>query len=272
MGKRSQLMHALNSVMNTALKVQREKDSGQKSMFDMQEPQYVQFPDIEEWDESKRLIMEKESLGFYITGHPLDKYKERLDELAVTPTTSLTQMADKQNVTIGGLIIELKKKPTRKGDLMAYLTLEDIHGTVEMIAFPDTYNESFSNVTMDTPLIINGYIDKSDKGVKVVIRNMEPIENSRGSSKSDIRDNKPAGTPSDIKSLILTIHNSTDINKLSELDEIFIKHSGKHSVYLKIISPNYWETLLMTDRHIKPSEDMLKEVEDLLGHGTAVLS
>ena len=68
------------------------------------------------------------------------------------------------------------------------------------------------------------------------------------------------------------VNNSTDINKLSELDKIFIKHSGKHSVYLKIISPNYWETLLMTDRNIKPSEDMLKEVEDLLGHGTAVLS
>jgi len=272
MGKRSQLMHALNSVMNTALKVQREKDSGQKSMFDMQEPQYVQFPDIEEWDESKRLIMEKESLGFYITGHPLNKYKERLDKLAITPTTSLTQMADKQNVTIGGLIIEFKKKQTRKGDLMAYLTLEDIHGTVEMIAFPDTYNESFSNITMDTPLIINGYVDKSDKGVKVVIRNMEPIENSQESSRADSRDKDPVSTQSDKKSLVLIINNSTDINKLSELDKIFIKHSGKHSVYLKIISPNYWETLLMTDRHIKPSEDMLKEVEDLLGNGTAVLS
>jgi DNA polymerase-3 subunit alpha len=272
MGKRSQLMHALNSVMNTALKVQREKDSGQKSMFDIQEPQYVQFPDIEEWDESKRLIMEKESLGFYITGHPLNKYKERLDALAVTPTTSLTQMVDKQHVTIGGLIMEFKKKQTRKGDLMAYMTLEDIHGTVEMIAFPDTYNESFSNITMDIPLIINGYIDKSDKGVKVVIRNVEPIENSRDSSRADLKDKDTVRTPSVKKSLVLTINNSTDINKLSELDKIFIKHSGQHSVYLKIISPNYWETLLMTDRHIKLSEDMLKAVEDLLGHGTAVLS
>jgi DNA polymerase-3 subunit alpha len=230
------------------------------------------MPDIEEWDESYRLMMEKESLGFYITGHPLNKYKEQLDELAVTPTTSLTQMSDKQNVTIGGLIREFKKKQTKKGDIMAIMTLEDIHGTVEMIAFPDTYHESFSKLSMDTPLIINGYIDKSDKGVKVIIRNLESIENSRKPSRPNSMDKEPAGAPSDNKSLVLTINKSTDINKLTELDDIFNKHSGKHSVYLKIISPNYWETLLMTNRHIKPSKDMLQEVEDLLGHGTAVLS
>jgi DNA polymerase-3 subunit alpha len=270
MGSRSQLMCILNSTMDAALKVQRERAIGQSSMFGMDDTEMLPLPDVEEWKESKRLMMEKEALGFYITGHPLNRYREKLNELSVIPTSALKDCDDKQSVTVGGIIRDFRKKQTKRGDFMAYLTVEDMHGTVEMIAFPDIYREVVDLLSMDSPVILHGSVDRTDKGLKVVIRSMEPIDTAR---KADISLPKAesGGCPAKA-SLVLTLFQNTDIRKLSELNDIFVKYSGKSCVYFKIIAPDLWETLLKTDRHIKPSREMLKEVEDLLGQGTATLN
>jgi DNA polymerase-3 subunit alpha len=269
MGSRAQLMSVLNSAMDAALKVQRERDVGQKSMFGTDDNEMLPLPDVEEWTESKRLMMEKEALGFYITGHPLNRYREKLNELSVTPTSELKDFQDKQSVTIGGIVRDFRKKQTKRGDFMAYLTVEDTHGTVEMIAFPDTYRDIVSLHSMDSPVILRGSVDRTDKGLKVVINTMEPID--KAGQAENYGPKRSSGTPPAKASVVLTLFQHTDITKLSELNEIFVKYSGKSCVYFKIIAPDLWETLLKTDRRVEPSRDMLKEVEDLLGQGTAML-
>ncbi len=313
LGKRAQLMSAFGSVMDTALKTQRERLSGQRSMFETLQTVSQTLPEIEEWGESERLLMEKDALGFYITGHPLNRYKKKLEQLSVTPTHEIQDLPDKEDINVGGIPVKLKKIQTkRKGDLMAYLTIEDLHGTVELIVFPDIYRESVNVISQDSPIIISGQIDKSDKGLKIIAkkivsiddgekfvedshsrrpaearkqktgsRKVENLEISRPLNSLNIQspDSKlPTGLidktlNSQLKAVTLTLNTNTDLRELSNLKNILLKNKGDYPVpvYLKIISPRQWETLILTGQHVTPTEKMILEIEGLLGKGTAVL-
>ncbi len=289
MGKRAQLMEGLPAVMEEAVRYQRGKNIGQESMFgDIHEIPATRLPMVEEWNETHMLAMEKEALGFYITGHPLNKWKEKLRTLGVTPTTDLQELEDKQEIILGGIVVECKQIQTRKtGDLMAYLTLEDLFSTVEIIVFPDVYKEDHKIIAQDNPVVIAGYVEKTDKGIKIIAQKIVPIDNTDDlNNKKPMRKtrmwngNKPSGSgePSQgseeprQKSFTVTMFNNTRPETLPELEKIFLKYSGDHRVYLKIISPKNWETLLSTDRHVLPSEDMLIEVKELFDKERVFLS
>jgi DNA polymerase-3 subunit alpha len=283
-GKRAQLMAGLTSVMDSAIRFQKERSLGQESMFDdLHEVPIEQLPDIEEWNESRLLAMEKEALGFYITGHPLNKYKEKLTQLGVTPTTELQELQDKQEINLGGIVRDFKQIQTKKtGDLMAYLNLEDMYSTVEVIAFPEVYKEAQNILSQDIPVIIAGYVDKTDKGLKIIAKKIVSIDNtdeiktqSISSGKKDRPKHSGGGSllhfsDTQGKALTLKMLNNTDPETLPKLEKIFSKYAGDHRVYLKIISPKNWETLLSTNRHVMPSEEMLTEVKKLLGKDAIV--
>jgi DNA polymerase-3 subunit alpha len=268
MGKRAQLTAALSQIMDSASKAQREREFGQGSMFESHGPMPEQLPDVEEWNESKRLMMEKESLGFYITGHPLNKYKDKLKELSVTPTAELQEMNDKQDVNIGGIIRDAKQIQTKKGDQMAYITVEDLYGTTEVIVFPDVYREYKNAALNDVPVIISGSIDKGDKGLKVVAKNIVSMDDAESSGKIPPL---PKNTSSNHKFLTLTLRDDADVSDLPKLKDIISKYNGECNVFLKIISPDAWEMLLRTNSRVLPSKEMLSEVEELLGKGAAIL-
>jgi DNA polymerase-3 subunit alpha len=288
MGKRAQLMEGLPAVMEAAVRRQKEINIGQESMFgDIHEVPAERLPIVEEWEELKLLAMEKEALGFYITGHPLNRYKEKLQEIGVTPTTELQDLEDKKEINLGGIVRDFKRIQTKKGDVMAALNLEDLFSTVEVIAFPDIYQESQEIISQDTPVIIAGYLDKTDKGLKVIAQKIVSIENTEDlKNKKPMRKprtwngkkssgsgetSQPAETPRQ-KSFMLTMYSDTKPEALPELEKIFLNHAGNHRVYLKIISPQNWETIVATDRHITPSEGLMTEINKLLGKEKAVLS
>jgi DNA polymerase-3 subunit alpha len=179
LGKRAQLIQVLGSALDIALRSQKERTSGQRSMFETHQKTFPKLPDTEEWSESERLMMEKESLGFYITGHPLNKYKDKLRKFSVTPTHEIHDHPDKEDINVCGIPVKLRKIQTRrKGDLMAYLTIEDLYGTTELIVFPDIYKEFAHIISQDIPLIIQGQIDKSDKGLKVIAKKIASIDSN----------------------------------------------------------------------------------------------
>ncbi len=301
-GKRAQLTFALSSVMDSALKTQKENTSGQRSMFGKYQNTLQELPGIDEWSESERLMMEKDSLGFYITGHPLSRYKEKLERFSVTPTHKIQDLPDKEDVNVGGIPIKFKKIQTKKkGDLMAYITIEDLYGTIELIVFPDIYRESENIISHDTPIIIYGQMDKSDKGLKIIAKKIVSIEDEeqiiKGRTQSPVPSGTGQSTPksfvtgqadnrlqntdngqrtanSQFKALTLTVYASTNSKNLLSLKDILSRHSGNHPVpvYIKIISPNQWETLILAGQDVTPSEEMILEVENILGKGTAVLN
>lgn len=287
MGNRAQLWAALPTVMDAAMRFQREKTIGQESMFEIHEPTRQQMPDVNEWEDSHRLLMEKEALGFYITGHPLNEYKDKFAELSVISTTDLQDIEDKKEVLIGGLVRDSKKIQTKKGDLMGYLTVEDLYGTTEVVSFPETFSEAQEIIARDLPVIIAGYTDKTDKGLKIIARKIVSIENNdelkniknigplpvrKKWPKAGRSDNSLKPQEPEFKSLVLTMYNNTEPATLPKLEEIFSRYTGDCPVYLKIVSPKNWETLLSTDRQVMPSKEMIIETENLLGKGTARLN
>ena len=285
MGKRAQLMTALPEVMETAARIQKDRSSGQESMFgDILELEPERLPDVPEWDDKIRLAMEKEALGFYITGHPLNAYKDKLQKLSVTGTKDMEELQDRQNIILGGMVMDTKKIQTKRtGDLMAYVTIEDLYGMVEVIAFPDVYKECQEILTNDVPVVISGTIDKTDKGMKIIANKIVSIDNTE-----DIKNYTPPGRsgkfgygkksreehssrPEKKKIVTLTVYNDKR-NMLPRLDEVLSRHTGDCPVFLRIVSPENWETLLKTNREVMPTPEMLSEAESLLGEGRASLS
>jgi DNA polymerase-3 subunit alpha len=285
MGKRAQLMTALPGVMETAARVQKDRSSGQESMFgEILEPEQERLPDVPEWTDKVRLAMEKEALGFYITGHPLNAFKDRLQKLSVTETKDLEELQDRQNIVLCGMVMDTKKIQTKRtGDLMAYVTIEDLYGMVEVIAFPDVYKECQDLLTNDEPVVISGTIDKTDKGMKIIankivsIENAEDVKNYTPPSRSGKfgygKKTREEETPRPERKRIVTFTVYNDKrNMLPRLDEVLSRHTGDCPVFLRIISPENWETLLKTSREVMPTPEMLSEAESLLGEGRASLS
>ena len=207
-------------------------------------------------------------------------HKEQIEKAGVTPITELQELNDRQEVNLGGIVIDFKKIQTKKGDMMAALTLEDLFSTVEVIAFPDIYAEAEEILSQDKPIVIAGYLDKTDKGLKIIAQKIASIDNSddlknkkpmrkprqwNGKKSSGSRANEQVSEEPKQKAFTLTMFNSAKPDALPKLDKIFTKHSGDHRVYLKNVSQKNWETVLATDRHIMPSSEMLGEVHELMG-------
>jgi DNA polymerase-3 subunit alpha len=274
LGKRAQLMLALNSVMDSVLKTQKELDSGQKNMFGQLETPAEILQEAEEWTESERLAMEKEALGFYITGHPLSKYKDVLARFSITPTYQLIDLPDKEDINIGGIINSVKKIQTKKrGDLMAYLSVEDLYGIIEVIVFPDLYTEAVQVITQDTPVIITGQIDKTDKGLKIIAKKITSILNGEHITVPGVNNISSKNHATHYTTLTLMMHTDTNMRYLSQLKDILLRHYDTEAVpvRLKIISPEQWEALILTNQHVSPSQEMILEIENILGKGQAVL-
>ncbi len=285
LGKRAQLMTVLPEVMETAARVQKDRSSGQESMFgEILEPESEKLPDVPEWSDKIRLAMEKEALGFYITGHPLNAFKDKLQKLSITDTKDLQELQDRQNIVLGGMVMDTKKIQTKRtGDLMAYVTIEDLYGMVEVIAFPDVYKECQEILTHDEPVVISGTIDKTDKGMKIIANKIVSIDNTE-----DIRNYTPPSRsgkfgygkkpreeqdsrPERKRIVTLTVYHDKR-NTLPMLNEVLSRHTGDCPVFLRIVSPKNWETLLKTNREVMPTPEMLSEAESLLGEGRASLS
>jgi DNA polymerase-3 subunit alpha len=287
-GKRAQLMLVLSSCMDSAARSQKLMASGQGSMFETHHTTAEQLPEVEEWTESERLTMEKETLGFYVTGHPLKKYETKLSQLSVAPLHKLAELPDKEEVHIAGMVNSIRKIQTKKrGDLMAYLGLEDLYGMVEIIVFPDLYKETVSLFSQESPIIISGQIDKNDKGLKVIAKRIASIHDTDQitknmntkvelRSKQQVRNARPSVQLSDthVKTLTVKLYTSTSSENVTKLQNILSQHHNTNAppVRLKIISPEKWEALILTNKHVAPSQEMVSEIEKILGEGLVILN
>jgi DNA polymerase III subunit alpha len=168
--KRSQLIAILDQAMEQAQASQRDKESGQLSLFSLmpeetqEKSSTIPMPDIPEWNKKERLLYEKETVGFYITGHPLDDCRNELEQVVQSSISGLGECGDGTAVRIGGLIKTSKELKSKKGDSMAFLTVEDTTGSVEVIAFPQIFAACHHLLNDDNALVIQGVLQKEEEG------------------------------------------------------------------------------------------------------------
>lgn len=185
-GKRAQYAAVLDQVMEQAKAVQRDLQSGQMSLFAVAPPPQnkpeinaVPLPDIKEWEERKRLALEKETVGFYITGHPLDGVIQELSTITDCSIAELKEWGEEQPVRIGGLIRSCKRLKSKKGDPMAFLAVEDILESVEVVVFPETYSRCEALLSTTDPIIIQGTVQQDERGPKIIAEAIDSLGNAR---------------------------------------------------------------------------------------------
>ena len=266
--RRSQLMKYYEGIVDTAQRRQKERSSGQTSFFDHMESekfahldimQECALSDIAEWDHKELLAHEKETLGFYITGHPLLRFAEKLRTVANVDTSSINDKKDRDTVAFGGVVNNIREVTTKKKEVMAYITIEDLRGSVTVICFADLYNKAFGLVHSEEPVLIKGTIDAGEEGIKVIASEIIPLSDA-------------VEQPYDV------VHFSIDVSRSSATDieslhELLTHHKGKCDGFIRIVNGNSEVIVYLgRDFQLELTDKLKAETDRLLGAGATRFS
>ncbi len=265
--KRSQLAAVLEQAVEEGTAAQRERDMGQTNIFGDElggQDATEQFaapalPNIPEWDQNERLKHERELTGFYISSHPLARYEATMEALSTATTISLPESSDGREVKLCGIITTVKSMLTKKGDKMAYITLEDLLGVVEIVVFPDLYKNAADLVVPERLVRVTGTVDRGDKGTKIRGSKIVPLAEMQAQM---------------IKRVHIRLPAHLDITEqLSRLREVFRRHPGNTTISLTLHMDASQEavTAPLPNLTVTPSERFVADVEEILGKGAIFL-
>jgi len=258
--KRSQFFAILPQAMEQAKAAQRDRQSGQMSLFSLapvttiQELNAITLPDIAEWTELERLAFEKETVGFYITGHPLDDAIHEIRTVVDTEIGKLSEWGDAQPVRVGGLIRTCKLLKSKKGDPMAFMALEDILDSVEVVVFPEVYARSQHMLTSTEPVIIQGTVQKDERGAKIIAESIDPLAEALEKYTESINLKLEAAT--------------VTRQRLEALKKICYQFHGLCPLLLTIHFPGHGEVdiEILKDLTIRPCREFSEKMNETLGY------
>ncbi|MBN2245103.1 MAG: DNA polymerase III subunit alpha [Candidatus Aminicenantes bacterium] len=258
--KRSQLFHLIDSMIDFAHRIQRVKESKQSLLFDgdmLDAPEVpLEVKEMKEWDENLLLSYEKDALGFYISGHPLDHYEKYIHKLVSHKIKQINE-AESLNgeLKVAGIISSLKLLKTRKDERMASLVLEDMSGRIEMVVFPDFYQKYYDYLRKDLLVWIKGKFigDIENKRVQLlqIMSLTEAFQNlaKRVILRVDLKDNEDSF--------------------FTELHEVLNKHQGECPVFFELYTPDASRMIVKSVdiQGVTPSDELVMALEGLLGEG-----
>lgn len=192
-GNRQQMMTVFAVIMDNLASEKKKSMSGQMTLFDLvpeeEKKDYeIRLPKLEEYSKEIKLGFEKEVLGIYLTGHPLEEYESRwrknisalTTDFVLDEETNTTKIKDNQKVTVGGMITEKTIKYTKNNKVMAFLTLEDLVGTVEIIIFPRDYEKYHDLLVEDEKVFITGRANvEEEKNGKLICEQIRSFDEAK---------------------------------------------------------------------------------------------
>jgi DNA polymerase-3 subunit alpha len=209
---------------------------------------------VGEWDKSVLLAYEREMLGLYVSDHPLFGIEHVLAAAAECSIASLTgseERSDGSVVTIGGLVSGLQRKVTRKGDVWAIATVEDLEGAIEVMLFPQTYQLYATSLAEDAVVLVKGRVDRRDDVPKLIAMDLTLPDLSDG----------PRGPV--VISLPLTRCTPPVVERLKE---VLVTHPGPTEVHLQLQSATRTKVLRLDDGlRVNPSPALMGDLKALLG-------
>ncbi len=254
---RSRLMAVLDDAVEHGQRVQRERDNPQMGLFDFtgdgdSASDYPPIPTIDEWALDEKLVLEKEALGFYVSGHPLDAYRATVEKYSDVDALTLSEKKDGQTVRVGGIISATKEITSRNGR-MAFVTLEDINGVMEVVVFSNLFSQVEPLVREGGVVFVEGEVQKRENDAKILAGNLIPIDQAEETWTADV-------------------HLSLDVNRanreiLGQLKAILVKHAGSCRGYLHLTDPLKTDTViaLPDDLRIAAGSMLNRDIHDLLG-------
>lgn len=251
--KRARWMANLEKILELASKDQKDEKSGQSNLFGgASATTKVQLDEVPDWDEAERLRFEKESVGFYISGHPLLKYQSRIDLFGNSRTSELVDKKNQSTVRLGGIISTLKEISTKKGDRMAFATLEDLQGQTEVVIFPEVYRQNIELIKSELPLYIIGKVDVSEEQAKIIAEKVSYLEQAESVFEGKVH-------------IFIEAANMND-EDLKQMKTLLTKYKGNCGVVLHMNIAGKSNTTLSLPRDyvLRPSQDFLTELKTLI--------
>ena len=189
-GNRRQKMVVYSQIVDSIAQEKKNSFAGQMSLFDLvgeedKKDYEIRMPDVEEYDKDMILGFEKDVLGIYLSGHPLEKYRSIMEKMISARTidfqpdeeSGIPKVYDGQKVIIGGMITEKTIKYTRNNKVMAFLTVEDLMGTVEIVVFPRDYEKWQTLINEDARVFIQGRVNaEDDKPSKLILEKVRAFD------------------------------------------------------------------------------------------------
>lgn len=256
---RAELMTRMDDVIRAGQSLQRDADSSQISLFGA-ESSVQSIPRRStkkpEWPVNQKLAFERQALGFYISGHPLSKYKGALRQLGATLTEDIRSLGSRTEVKVGGVITALRLRNTKRGDRYASFFLEDFVGSVDSLVWPDIYQQYSQLLVADEPIIATGKTDVTDERCSFIIEKLESL--------IDMRDRHAT------YAVILLTDKDQIEGKVSPLVSVLQRHAGTCPVKAQLAVNGEVLSLTLKDKNeapicVQPSEELCEEVEQIFG-------
>jgi DNA polymerase III subunit alpha len=265
MGRRAQLMAVIDKAIERAQKTQRDAESGQHGLFGVfaeEESQGIQerLPNVPDWDEHQRLAAEKEILGFFITGHPLEKYADKLAGLHALSIENILAMkastGKDETITTAGIISNLRVLKSKRGDFYAQCNLEDMSGSVDMIVFPEAYKRLQEKVKLEVPVLVRaGVRVEEGSNPKLTTADILTLEDAKVPLPRALRIRIPA-------------ENSTE-GTVDALHSLCVERKGEARVLFDVERAGDFMVVMEADGYnVLPDRNFINRVEELCGRGS----
>ncbi|HWP92071.1 MAG TPA: DNA polymerase III subunit alpha [Thermodesulfobacteriota bacterium] len=251
---RAQLSEAIDSLINYTSAVQKSAPEGQKFLFTLNDSiSPPKLPDLPEWDEKELLKNEMEVLGFYVTGHPMAKYLGEIRKYTNTDTEELSEVKDRREVSVAGVVRSLTVKHTKSGSgIFGNLVLEDMKGSVEVIVFNDLLRKSLPILEEKAePVIVKGTVESSEERVKIRAKDIFSLREVRNGSTVHIS---------------LKREDATRENLL-KLKGVFETHPGESLIHLHVETSSGEAVVEVGEYKVNVHDRFLDDIERLFGSG-----
>jgi DNA polymerase-3 subunit alpha len=262
-------MAQVDAALEHGQRHQREQAEGQASFFDLLPPAAPAAAAeatalVPEWDDEQRLAFEKEVLGFYVSGHPLARYRRHIERLDVTAAGELAAKAPGSPIRLIGHVLALKETTTRRGSQMAFLTLEDMEGTVEVTVFPELFRSVASRLRSREPVLIRGRLDESDKGRVVLAEDVRGLDEILAEPPSALS----AGAPHACR---LRLPAESVPGALGTLSRLCEEHAGPVPLFVHVLLLGEEVVLRSRTLRVRAESPFVTAVEAILGPGSVIV-
>jgi DNA polymerase-3 subunit alpha len=256
-GFRSQLNAVLDSAIETGQRAMRDRLSGQSGlfgdMFGSNEHTEQPLPNVPDLSSHDKLAGEKEVLGFYVTGHPLDQYKDKIAELATHTTETIQDLEKGVEVKMCGILTGIQRRRNKEGKPWASMTLEDLFGSVEAMVFTTQYEKNMNELGEDKSVLVKAQVlPEENAPPKVSIQEIIPLDVARV--------NLPA-----VIGIRVALGANGNGAKADELSQLFQRKQGPTAIRLRLEKPRDFSVILDVPVKVRPDKEFKAEVARICG-------
>jgi DNA polymerase-3 subunit alpha len=264
LGRRAQLMGVLDKAIERGQKAARDAESGQHGLFgifeEAQAPTGAEpLPDLPDWDQATRLAAEKEVLGFFVSGHPLEKYADKLLDFGartVEDICALRQSTGKDEIVTAGLLVNLRVLKSKKGEAYAQGMLEDMTGTCDLLVFPEAFKRLAEKVKLEIPVLIKAGV-RVEEGAnsKLTVSEITPLEEAQPKLPRAVR-------------IRIALERATEAT-IDQLYQVFCERKGKAPVMFDVERDGEFMVVMEAEGYnVHPDHTFIRRVEELCGRGS----